>query len=324
MNDINLHWARTDVNLQHVNFGDALSAIIVAGLSNKSIKHIGSRDISYKKLASIGTIGHNLRNGVNDIWGTGFDASINPEDRNIARYSIPKETYLNVLATRGRFSEILLRSKGIDTPCIYGDPGWFAKYLVPEEIKKEYELGVIVHISELETHSLESATLERFKRYVIPDELKGKIKIINTYAPRSVDGVLDKIREIKSCKRILSTSLHGLIMAEIFHIPSAWFGFSKTMGIKTPLYLYDDRHPLDHRFRDFYSGTDSHDYVLTYHSPRQDYCDYDKAMNFLDKEWEPVVFNEIPLFKAFPYLDIAHPSLMNIELIKSNLKDTIL
>lgn len=321
MEKINLCWARLGAERNFVNFGDALSPIIVAGLSNMKVRYIDQDINYYSKLSAIGTIGQNLKNGESDVWGSGFDATINPDSREVKRYHLPSNTHLNVLATRGRFSELLLNSQGVSTQGVYGDPGWFAKYLVPEDVDKKYELGIIVHISELEKQALDSVTKEAYKRYLISGDLKKEIKVINTYAKDSIDGVLNKIREIKSCKRILSTSLHGLIMAEMFDIPSAWFGFSKTQGIKTPLYVYDPVYPLDHRFRDFYSGTSSHDYVLTYHSPRNESCDYSKAIDFLDKEWKPVEFNEIPLFKSFPYLDIAHPSLMSIDFIRGNLKD---
>lgn len=324
MDYLNLNWARTNTDFNFVNFGDALSPIIVAGLSNMPVQVVSRNSSLYDKLSAIGTIGQNLINGVNNIWGTGFDASISPINAKKTRYKVPDNTYFNILATRGRFSELLLKSQGISVPGIYGDPGWFAKYLVSGVVKKKYELGIIVHITELEEAHILSSVKKNFKRYIIPKELNHEIKIINTYADRSVDGVLDKIREIKSCKRVLSTSLHGLIMAEIFNIPCAWFGLSEKKGIKSPIYVYDNAMPIDHRFRDFYSGTSSHDYVLTYHSLRHEYCNYDEAISFLDNNWLPVEFDEVPLFQAFPYLNISHPSLMDISKIKQNLNNTIL
>lgn len=321
--NINLFWARTELEKPYINFGDALSAIVVAGLSNKEVIHAPSESQD-SRMAAIGTVGHTILHGHCKIWGTGFDASINRSKPSVNHYTLPSNTMLEVCATRGRFSELLLQSQGIETTGIYGDPGWFAKYMVKEEVYKDWELGIIVHISELETHGLEAKVNIEFERYKIPEYLQDKVKIIHTYSERNVDGVLDKIREIKSCRRILSTSLHGLVIAEMFNIPCAWFGLSNYGGIKTPLYVYEASMPLDHRVRDFYTSTESHDYALTYHAHRDKVFDYEKAIDYLDKEWKPVDYNDSALFNAFPYLDIKHPNLININSIKNNLKKIVL
>lgn len=320
-NPIKLVWATVNANNNYTNFGDALSIIMVTALSNKNI--IKAKSQGYvERIAAIGTIGHSLANGKIHVWGTGFGANSNIFNKNTDWYRAPDFSEFNIHATRGRFSELLLQANKIETSGIYGDPGWLARHLVPETVEKKYELGIIVHLSELkpETRGINAEISDQFKRYHIPEHFKGKIKIIHTYAERSVQGVLDKIREIKSCKRILSTSLHGIIMSEMFNIPCAYFGTTNIGGNKSSIYSYNSDTIIDHRFRDFYSSTESHDYVLSYHAPRDTSFDYTLAINFIDKEWVPVKYNEMKLFQSFPYLNIKKPEDMNIQNIEKLLE----
>lgn len=320
---INLFWVRTPEESNYVNFGDALSAIVTASISKQPVTFTHP-NFYIPTMTAIGTIGHSIINGPCKIWGTGFDASINQSYPETRRYMIPKNTTLEVHATRGRFSELLLKSQGVDTSGIYGDPGWFAKYLVPEKVNKKWELGIIVNITELETLGLDAIVKSKINRYRIPEHMRSSVQIIHTFASRSVDGVLDKIREIKSCKRILSTSLHGLVIAEMFNIPCAWFGHSNLKGLKSPIYVFKSNLPMDHRMRDFYSSTESHDYVLTYHQLSNEFTDFDDAISYIDNNWVPVVFDEQSLLNAFPYAKAYDSDLFKLELVQNNLKDEVL
>jgi pyruvyltransferase len=100
-----------------------------------------------------------------------------------------------ILALRGP-----LTAKGLKGNIVLADPGLLANELVgPQD--KEFEIGIVPHWSD--------TTLEHnsaFKKY--------NPKIIKVS-----DDPLKVIREIASCKKIISSSLHGIILADAFAIP---------------------------------------------------------------------------------------------------------
>lgn len=100
-----------------------------------------------------------------------------------------------ILALRG-----YLTAKGLRGNYVVADPGLLADELVKIE-DKEYDLGLVPHWTD--------TTLEKnpiFKRF--------KPKII-----RVSDDPLKVISEIGKCKKIVSSSLHGIILADAFGIP---------------------------------------------------------------------------------------------------------
>jgi pyruvyltransferase len=100
-----------------------------------------------------------------------------------------------ILALRGP-----LTAKSLNANCVLADPGLIADHLVGYQEKK-WDLGIVPHWSD--------TTLEHNPLF-----LKYNPKII-----RISDDPLKVIREIGSCKKIVSSSLHGIILADAFDIP---------------------------------------------------------------------------------------------------------
>lgn len=93
-----------------------------------------------------------------------------------------------------------LTAKGLKGNITLGDPALLADELIPLE-DKIYNLGIVPHWTD--------TTLEhdpRFKKY------EPKIIRVN-------DDPLQVIKEISQCKKIISSSLHGIIIADAFGIP---------------------------------------------------------------------------------------------------------
>lgn len=291
---LRLSWVWTTQSHRDANLGDALSAVLVSVLSGLQIKRV-SFDSPSERLAAVGTIGHAFHSGTVHFWGTGFDMARNRKGA-LVGYELPEDTDMVVHAVRGRETARALRAKGLHVPEIYGDPVWFLPKLLPDRVEKTHELGVIVHISELETPNAASLVKDTIERYKIPAKLASKVRTINTYAPASPAGLMAKVEEILSCRRIVSTSLHGLVIAETYGIPCAWF--ASYPGLARPIHLGEGQ-PIDHRMRDFYSGVDR-DYVLTYCQPSGEKTDWIDVFRFLDKEWKPVNYTGKQLFNAFP------------------------
>jgi pyruvyltransferase len=101
----------------------------------------------------------------------------------------------HILALRGP-----LTARGVKGEFSLGDPGLLADELVTIS-EKRHELGLVPHWSD---HRLEHDP--RFTKY-------------DPVIIRSNHDPLDVIRVIGSCKKIVSSSLHGLILADAFNIP---------------------------------------------------------------------------------------------------------
>ncbi len=104
-------------------------------------------------------------------------------------------THAHILALRGP-----LTARGVPGTFALGDPGLLADELVTVE-DKTHELGIVPHWSD---HRLEHDP--RFAKY--------KPVII-----RADRDPLEVIRAIGACRKIVSSSLHGLILADAFNIP---------------------------------------------------------------------------------------------------------
>jgi len=106
---------------------------------------------------------------------------------------VPPEA--RILALRGPLS-----AKGVKGDFALGDPGLLADELIQRE-DKQYDLGIVPHWTD--------KALEFDKRF-----LRYNPRII-----RVADDPLEVIREIGRCKKIVSSSLHGIILADAFNIP---------------------------------------------------------------------------------------------------------
>lgn len=294
---IPLSWVATTKSHPYTNLGDALSAVVVASIAGLPVC-LANFDENCERLVAVGTIGHHLRNGIVHFWGTGLDAKRNAVESPLEIYVRPPMTEFRVHAMRGKFSAQALRDNGIDAPPVYGDPVWFLPRLFPRPSKPDTELGVIVHISELTAPNAEATVRANLRRYEIPPELASSIRIINTYTEPTLAGLRAKVLEIASCKRILSTSLHGMVIAETYGIPCSWFatyaGGDRRLAINE---LEGER--IDHRIRDFYSGVERES-VLAYCQDRREPTDWTSALRHLDTGWEPLSYDGEALFEAFP------------------------
>ncbi|TWF57141.1 polysaccharide pyruvyl transferase [Neorhizobium alkalisoli] len=287
-------WVWTTATHPDANLGDALSAVIVAAICQLPISRAAFSADS-ERLAAVGTIGHALHFGKVHLWGTGFDMGRDKTGA-LTGYSIPDDTEMVVHAVRGRRTAAALRQRGLDVGENYGDPVWFLPKVFPARVEKKWDLGVIVHISELDRPTADSLVRATIERYRIPPELADRVHIINTYTPATIDGLRDKVEEIAACRRILSTSLHGLVIAETYGIPCAWF--ATYAGPSGPLAIEGEL-SIDHRMKDFYSGVDR-DYVLSYLQPLAQPTDWDGAIRFIDDNWRSLSYTGESLFRAFP------------------------
>lgn len=183
------------------NFGDLLSKYLVEKISEKETAFINPRKQSWYKrdktnLLAIGSIIHHVSE-TSIVWGSG----IIDNSQNISR--------ADYRAVRGPRTRDYLLKLGYDCPTIYGDPAILLPEYYNPEVGKKYSLGVIPHY-----HDFKKAR-EIFRG-------REGVKVIDLLT-MDVEGTA---REILECEKILSTSLHGLIVAHAYQIPAIWIKMS--------------------------------------------------------------------------------------------------
>jgi len=277
--------------------GDLLSPIIVAAFTGQEVRfaHAFSPD---DRLLAMGTIGQRQRLGRIHLWGTGF-AGRHGENFMVARgWRLPPLTCFLPHATRGPHSATMLRAAGIHTPTLHGDPTWLLPRLWPDPAHEPlHELGVFLHVSETATPHPDALPRPEFRRYTVPPSLAGRILVRPTHVAAEVGAVRARVEEMLSCRRILSTSLHALAIAEAYGIPCANFDFHP--GPNGRFAPDDESHPLDHRMRDYYAGSGA-TAVAVFRTERHMPTDWEAAMRFIDTHWAPLAYDPTALLEAFP------------------------
>ena len=219
-----LYWCRAT---GYRNFGDALSPRLVEELSCRKVIYAHP---SRARLVATGSIlyaeyliGYSLRSQLRNlivprlcVWGAGFLTAPKAEGRIIRS--------LDVHAVRGSLTRDYLWKYGYDVSnCVLGDPGLLYARLVADLPRKCHKLGIAPHYE---------------------DQGEGR-RLANAIGAKFIDVTqsdpLNAIREIASCERILSSSLHGLVVADSLGIPNCRIRFSTSQE-------------SDFKFQDYYSA----------------------------------------------------------------------
>ena len=160
-NAIPLCWAASSAETNgFANLGDSLSAVMVAALSGRRVRHT-SFDDRATKLVAVGSIGHAIKHGTAVVWGAGVSIR-----GGVLAESVPQTRY-DVRAMRGRISAQHYRDFGIPVPDVFGDPVWLLPSIVHEPVEKKYELGVIPHIRDVADHHPDAPARADSLRYFV-------------------------------------------------------------------------------------------------------------------------------------------------------------
>jgi len=116
-------------------------------------------------------------------------------------------------AVRGPLTRKRLSEQGHSCPEIYGDPALLLPRYYWPEVPKKYEYGIIPHYVDYERVSK--------TRDTTPDMCVIDLMTDNLQA------TTDKILQ---CKRVISSSLHGVIIAHAYGIPAIWVRFSEGLS----------------------------------------------------------------------------------------------
>ena len=230
---IQLIWYKDGMN----NWGDYLPPVMVKYITGEDSACIARSDTSPgDRYSMIGSIMEELRSPNTIIWGTGF---MWENGKIPAR---PKK----ICAVRGPLSRLNFIKQGISCPEIYGDPALlFPKFYNPD-IKKKYKLGIIPHYVD-KTH-------EWVKAIRAVDD--PNILILDICSETH-----EFVNDLKSCDKVISSSLHGLIAADAYGIPSMWVQLTDKVGGR------------GFKFRDYFMSVNREDrtpYMITKASKIED------------------------------------------------------
>lgn len=233
------------------NFGDALSPLLVAALSGQKVVHTPYYKASLSAVGSILHDGqplfrHKLDNSLMgslrttllkyirprlNIWGSGFLGYPKITSRNAIRIYRRIHAY----ALRGKETLHILNDNHLfhpSHPLAFGDPGLLYPTLLKTPPAKQYDIGIVPHKCDV---------VEGERAYQMLKANGYNVKYINVAA----DDPLEPLHDIATCERILSSSLHGCIVADALHIPNRHLVFSHFGYTEENFYL---------KFRDYHSA----------------------------------------------------------------------
>lgn len=173
------------------NLGDTLAPVIVNYVL--SLKGV-SLDKQVSKRKHLYAVGSVLTAGIQDctVWGSGV--------LNTCITNRLKNRKLDIRSVRGPFTRVILQDYGYDCPAVYGDPAILMTEIYrPYNIEKKYKYGLIMH-----------------KDQVFHYENDPDILLIDI-CTKDYKGFID---QLMSVEKVISSSLHGIILAESYGIPA--------------------------------------------------------------------------------------------------------
>ena len=209
--------------IRHRNWGDDLNYYFLLELTEKPIIFYHSFKLAkwlhLKNYLCIGTLLDAVKyaNAQTIVWGSG----VSGQERT---FVTPK----NILAVRGKKTKEFCDRYGVDCPEVYGDPALLLPLVYKASpIALPNREGVLFETrnSKLET--------KRYRLGIIPHVVDQQHPVIREIKEKYADEILvidlaryekwtDVIDQICSCERILSSSLHGLIVSDAYQITSCW------------------------------------------------------------------------------------------------------
>lgn len=194
-NTINAYWYR-DV----VNFGDLITPLLLRKYGYTPV-HVYPHKAS---LVSTGSILEHLSESYSGvILGSGF----------IYEQSRMKFPDAKVLSVRGKLSRDRLCAQ--HKHVTLGDPGLLASSIVLQRQTKKYVLGIVPHHVQASSPIISSLAGKDAEKITVIDVQQ---------QPKNVFKLIDE------CEYIISSSMHGLIVADSFGIPNAWMAADELIG----------------------------------------------------------------------------------------------
>lgn len=217
---INLNWWHIKYGQEKQNLGDMISSVVYDYLCSYYGLDKNRKVKKTKHLYAIGSILF-FENQDVTVWGTGSLHEINCNINTILHQKIMRK--IDARAVRGPFTRENLIKLGITCPEIYGDPAMLMPLIYkPSCVANKKFILVLMHIDDDYNRNLND-----FSEVVIRDMI--------------TDDWRELIDLIATAKCVISSSLHGIILAESYGVPAV---------------LLKHRNNLDlFKYQDYYYGT---------------------------------------------------------------------
>jgi len=253
------------------NMGDLLNELIIPKITSRNVEQclnplayhvmgIGScgssawtnrfenPGLSIKAKDYLKIVGGKFNHKPYAIWGTGFFKDFSNRNLKLIRDNV------SFIAVRGALSQrIIEKSLGKSIHPVLCDGGILASELISAPVKKKYRIGFVPHFKEHQISEEKGLTkmLSQMEDAIIIDLRNEPISVIN---------------QIAECECIVSSSLHGCIVADSFHIPNIRVRISDIPG-------------SGFKFDDYYSGfgIESPELVI------KDISDFPNQQQIIDK-----------------------------------------
>lgn len=187
------------------NWGDDMNVFLCELWFGKTLINYATSILSWQsKKPNYALIGSILQTANKNtiVWGSGL----------ISRNEVPKEQPKKICAVRGPLSREVLLNKGFSCPAIYGDPILLLPKFYKPEVSVRWEVGIIPHIHDEDNPLIGNYLKEHSEATLISMQGYEKWE--------------DLVLKICSCRFIVSSSLHGLIVSDAYGIPNVWVEFS--------------------------------------------------------------------------------------------------
>lgn len=251
------------------NFGDALNPILLSLLSGVPVEWSDSAD--QPVLTCVGSVIDHAKPGW-AVWGSGLVAD-----------DVTAPPDLRILALRGPKTRERLVSLKHDPPAIFGDPCLLMPVVWPlPHARVKYEWGFIPHYVDLSRSAMRhhrSLWMVRKLREVLRREHS---IVIDPRLP-----IEEYVRRFARCRAIVSSSLHGVVMAEAYGKPCVWIRFADSRDIIGG----------EFKFRDFFEGVGKQSVEPMVVGDRFNY----ECLKNAVQVWQPIRWDPVPLMRAFPY-----------------------
>ncbi len=185
--------------LEPTNLGDDLNRTFLAELTGKEVLPYSycllTRWFRRPHYLCIGSLLHRFCRTDSVVWGSGM----------MRPFVIGRKKPARICAVRGPLTRAQMLDSGIDCPEIYGDPAILLPLIYHPSPDRKYRIGLIPHLSDLN-----NPVVQYYAGF--QDVLLFDLKQYSSWRT-FVDNLL-------SCEMILSSSLHGCILADAYGVPN--------------------------------------------------------------------------------------------------------
>lgn len=224
------------------NFGDQIGPWLVQEITGRRMVNSRYSTVDHGHLtATVGSIIHMLPTSATsraDIWGAGLMRKLGAEELE----GLQKLEEVKVHAVRGRLTrELLMEQLGWEVPEVYGDPALLCPRFYTPEPREDAagKIAYVPHFKHIEHHRPEAAQFQAALDEKLADgdgdgAAAGDVHVVDVHGD-----LRDVISQIAAARVCVSSSLHGIIIAQAYGVPWVWL-YAPDRNIGGNRFKFDD------------------------------------------------------------------------------------